>query len=225
MRKQVQAYDSGKRKCLVIGAGELTTEAIAVWEGDLIIAVDGGVSHCSTLGVEADIIIGDMDSLSQEYQSFLSILSQQNPEKVIRLSPEKDDTDMLAALKYGLQRGYRIFHLHAAAGGRLDHTLGNIQCLLYLKNRGAFGCIYDAETQIFLIQNEEICFPPGQTGRVSLFALGEEARGVTLEGLKYPLTDHILTNDFPLGISNEFLSREARIRVESGTLLCMVYNG
>ena len=126
-------------KCIVIGAGDLTVGMINVSEDDLVIAVDGGLNYCSVLEVEPDIILGDFDSVSQEQKEFLLELKEQAPDRIIVLKPEKDDTDMLAALKMGLEFGYTNFQIYAATGGRLEHTIANIQCLLYLKNRDAVG--------------------------------------------------------------------------------------
>ena len=182
-------------KCIVIGAGDLTLGNIAVGEEDFVIAVDGGLGYCGVLEVEPDLLIGDFDSVSEEEEKAVRLLEQEIPDRVIRLAREKDDTDMLAALKEGLARGYRQFHIYAGTGGRFDHTLANIQCLLYLKKRDAVGY---------------------------LFSLGEKANGVTISGMKYELENAVLTNDFPIGISNEFIGEEAMISVEEGELVCMI---
>ena len=54
---------------------------------------------------------------------------------------------------------------------------------------------------------------------------GEEARGVTLRGLKYELTDAALTCGMPLGVSNEFLGKEACISVADGALFVLWQGG
>ena len=40
--------------------------------------------------------------------------------------------------------------------------------------------------------------------------------------MKYPLENAVITNDFPIGISNEFLGEEAEVSVEDGELVCMI---
>ena len=57
---------------------------------------------------------------------------------------------------------------------------------------------------------------------MSLFALTKKAKGVTIRGMKYPLENAVITNDFPIGISNEFLGEEAEVSVEDGELVCMI---
>lgn len=209
-------------KCIVIGAGDLTMGELSVAEEDFVIAVDGGLGYCGILNVEPDLIIGDFDSLSEGEAQALELLKTQIPERIITLPEQKDDTDMLAALKHGLSLGYRDFRIYAGTGGRLDHTLANIQCLLYLKNRDAAGYLVDGTGMILVLQNEAVHLNRNLEGVMSLFCLGKEARGVNIEHMKYPLKDYHMTNDFPIGISNEFIGEEAVISVEDGELVCMI---
>lgn len=209
-------------KCIVIGAGDLILGNIAVGEEDFVIAVDGGLGYCGVLEVEPDLLIGDFDSVSEEEEKAVRLLEQEIPDRVIRLAREKDDTDMLAALKEGLARGYRQFHIYAGTGGRFDHTLANIQCLLYLKKRDAVGYLIDGTGMMLVICGEAVHFRKNLEGTLSLFSLGEKANGVTISGMKYELENAVLTNDFPIGISNEFIGEEAMISVEEGELVCMI---
>lgn len=208
--------------CIVIGAGDLTVGQLSPQEEDLVIAVDGGLSYCGIIGIEPDIIIGDFDSVSQQEKEAIYLLKEQVPDRVIELKPEKDDTDMLAALRLGLEWGYRTFRIYAGTGGRLEHTLANIQCLLFLKNQGAQGYLCDASSMIFVLKNEEVCFQPTMEGYLSLFALGKEARGVTITGMKYNLKEETIRNDFPVGISNEFIGQQGLVRVEEGELVGII---
>lgn len=209
-------------KCIVICAGDLTLGEIPVAEEDLVIAVDGGLDYCAVLNVEPDLILGDFDSLSEEECAAVEQLEQQIPERVIRLQREKDETDGLAALQEGLKRGYTEFRIYAGTGGRFDHTLANIQCLLYLKNRGASGYLVDGTGMMLVIKNEAVHFRRNLKGTLSLFSMVEESKGVTIRGMKYELEHASVRNDFPIGISNEFIGQEAEILVEDGTLVCML---
>ena len=209
-------------KCIIIGAGDLTIGEIPVKEEDFVIAVDGGLGYCGILNVEPDIIIGDFDSVSDGEREAIATLEQEIPERIIRLKPEKDDTDMLAALKFALEKGYTEFRIYAGTGGRFDHTLANIQCLLYLKNHGATGYLVDGTGMILVLQNEAVHFNKNLEGYLSLFALGKEAKGVTIQGMKYTLDNYTMKNDFPIGISNEFIGEESVISVEDGELVCML---
>lgn len=209
-------------KCIIIGAGDLTIGEIAVSEEDFVIAVDGGLSYCGILMVEPDLIIGDFDSVTESEKEAIVALEKEIPDRIIRLKPEKDDTDMLFAIKHALKHGYRDFRIYGATGGRFDHTLANIQCLLYLKNHDATGYLCDGAGMILVLKNESVCFQAGLEGYLSLFSLREESRGVSICGMKYELDGAVMTNDFPIGISNEFVGKEAEITVEDGELVCMI---
>lgn len=211
-----------KGKCFVIGAGDLTVCTLEVAEEDFVIAVDGGLSYCGLLGVEPDLILGDFDSVSSKEAEAVERLERQIPHRIIRLPQQKDDTDMLAALKEGLHRGYRDFRIYGGTGGRYDHTFANIQCLLYLKKQGAVGYLVDAAGMILVLVDEMVEFQKGLEGYLSLFSLTEESVGVTIRGMKYPLEQAVIRNDFPIGISNEFIGEAASISVERGQLVCML---
>lgn len=180
--------------------------------GDLVIAADAGYRRLG--GIKPDFVVGDFDSLGAAPEN----------ETVIRHPVHKDDTDTLLAVKLGLDRGYRQFVIFGGLGGRLDHTLANLQTLAYLTGRGARGCLSGDGECVILLHNGTVCFAGGQSGIVSVFAHGGSARGVTEEGLEYPLTEATLTCDYPLGVSNAFTGAPARITVRNGNLI-IVWNG
>ncbi len=209
------------KTCIVIGAGNFSMSHIALEENDFCIAVDGGYAYCKLLGIEPDLIVGDMDSLPKEQQKEIDDISEKEPGRVVRLCPEKDDTDTLAALRIGMGKGYKNYRLYGALGGRMDHTIANIQCLCYLKNNGAEGIILEKGLSITVIKEEKVSFESRGKGYLSLFSLGERAEGVTITGMKYPLNKALLTNDYPIGISNEFIGEESTVEVKKGMLLAI----
>lgn len=213
------------KKCVIIGAGACDTHKLRKQlifnENDLCIAADGGLDYLLEIGRMPDIVLGDMDSLEHEEL----IGSGHADFSIKRLPVEKDDTDMLAAVKEGLAAGYRQFELYGALGGRIDHTFANVQCLLYLLNRSAKGILVGEDVTLMLIRNEKLFFPAAQTAkgeRVSVFAFGGDAHGVSEKGLKYLLDNVTVKLEFPIGVSNEFIGEDAEIAVESGMLLICV---
>lgn len=214
--------ETKKGKCIIVAAGDLTVSEMDIFEGDLVIAVDGGLEYCRALGVEPDLVLGDFDSVGEELLAQVELWERSDPERVVRLKPEKDDTDTLAAVRVALERGYNSFLLYGAMGGRLEHTIANIQCLLFLRHHGAVGYMMDAGGMCFVMEDEERRFGASMRGYLSLFSLGEKAEGVDIRGMKYELNDAVITNDFPIGISNEFIGQEAVVRVKRGQLLGIV---
>lgn len=209
-------------RCIIVAAGDLTVGSVNVNEDDLIIAVDGGLGYCSVLELEPDLILGDFDSVSEQEREAIRLLKAQIPERIVQLPQEKDDTDTMAAIRIGLENGYDRFLIYGGTGGRLEHTLANIQCLLYLKNHNATGYLMGGSGMICVLQNEEVKLKDNLEGYMSLFSLGKEAKGVTIRGMKYELDNATITNDFPIGISNEFIGKEATVKVEEGQLVMII---
>lgn len=195
--------------CYIVGAGENPGLDFTPSFEDIVIAADGGYEYLKQAGLLADIVIGDFDSLKDA----------PGGDNIISLPPEKDDTDMYCAVKEALKRKYRSFIIYGGTGGRLSHTLANIQLLNYLARNGCRGYLIGQKEVLTVIYNGGLEFDSGAEGYISVFAIGGTALGVTLKGLKYPLTDYDMTCLYPIGISNEFTGRTARVEVSDGALL------
>lgn len=196
--------------CYIVGARPLEPELIPrPAPGDLLVAADAGLTVLEGLGLVPDLVVGDFDSLGAVPEG----------RSILRLPRVKDETDMGFALNHALELGYRRFILLGGLGGRLEHTVANLQLLSGLSSREALGVLAGEGQAAAAITGGGLDFPAGLSGFCSVFALTDQAGGVTLEGLKYPLEDETLTSRFPLGVSNEFLGLPARISVREGTLL------
>ena len=104
-------------------------------------------------------------------------------------------------------------------GGRLSHTIANLQMMAGLATRGIRAELVGCGTRIWVIRNGEIRFPAEARGYLSVFCLGDAAEGVTEEGLKYQLDGYRMVKENPLGVSNEFTGIPSRVAVQEGTLL------
>ncbi len=197
--------------CYIVGAGNFENITINPSPEDYIIAADNGFSYLKSLEIKPDVLIGDFDSLETIPED----------ENIVRHPVEKDETDMMLAMKAGLDLGYQRFVIYGGLGGRLDHTYANIQMLVYLSAKGARGYLIDGTRIVTAITNEELVFKTDKEGILSVFCAGDKAKGVNLKGLKYELINAVLTKDFPLGVSNEFLGYESSVSVEEGSLIIM----
>ena len=195
--------------CYIFGAGSYYGFSRRPAPGDTVIAADGGWRVCREEGIVPDLLLGDFDSL-HTVPDFAHIR---------RVPVEKDDTDMMLAIKEGLARGETEFHLYGGMGGRTDHTIANLQGLLYLAERGAQGWLYGDRERFTAIRNGEIDLPAREKGIVSVFCMGADAQGVTIEGGQYTVHDAALTASFPLGVSNHFVGNPVRVAVTRGSLL------
>ncbi len=199
-------------RCVIVGGadiGDASWISALFQPDDVFVYCDSGLRHRDTLGREPALIVGDFDSFR---------LPEDTGAELIVLPREKDDTDTVYAVKEMLRRGCADFLLIGVTGGRIDHTLGNLSLLMMLDSAGARGMIADDCSVIEIVSRE----PAIVTDRWPFFSLlsaGGEASGVTVTGAKYPLTEAVLTPEFPLGVSNEVLpGRTAEIRVAEGRL-------
>lgn len=194
--------------CHIVGAGEMGGARIDYRDGDYLIAADGGYAEVLAQGLRPDLTVGDFDSLGR-------VPDEKN---VVQHPVMKDDTDMMLAVKMGFEKGFTRFIIYGALGGRLDHTLANIQTLMYIANRGGQGWIA-GDCCLTAIHNGEARFTEAAQGMISVFCLSEPANGVSIEGLLYELDDHTMLSDIALGVSNEFTGKKSRVSVKDGTLV------
>ena len=176
---------------------------------DWFVYCDGGLKHAEELGRKPDLIVGDFDSCEKP----------ETDTETIVLPCEKDDTDTVYAVKEAVRRGFREFLLIGVVGERFDHTFGNISVLLYLDSLGIPACILDDYSEMRII-SRETAEVKGDCSWFSLLNISGTAKGITIRGAKYPLTDGEITSEYQFGISNEVLPGEtACISVREGRLL------
>lgn len=195
--------------CCCFGSGDFFGLREPVPDDAFVVAADGGLEAARSCGIEPDFIIGDFDSLGFTPKAA----------NVVRLPVEKDATDMAEAVELGIERGCTEFRLYGATGGRLDHTLANIQLAAHLSKIGKDVFIYGNGFFLTSITSRSIRISGRQGSTLSVFSLTERSEGVTLRGLKYTIENYTLLNTVALGVSNEFTEETAEISVSDGTLL------
>ncbi|MBO5754983.1 MAG: thiamine diphosphokinase [Clostridia bacterium] len=192
------------RTCYVVGAAPFSEEFFPD-ETDLVIAADGGQAALASRGITPHLVVGDFDS-------------SEAPDSVpfIRHPVMKDDTDTTLAVKEGMRRGYEVFILYGCQGGSPDHAFANVQTLHRIAKEGLHGYLVGNGMVGTVVIDRKMQFAP--KGRVSVFSLTDLSEGVCIRGLKYPLENAVLTNDVPLGVSNEGDGSAAEISVKRGVL-------
>ena len=199
------------KDCYIFGAGEASYPQCVPPRGEVtVIAADGGFPAAVRVFGSPDLVVGDFDSLGYLPTCVPTVCHP----------PEKDETDLLLAVREGMARGARRFWIYGALGGRLDHTVANLQVLAYLAAAGAEGYLFGADgTAVTAIAGgQSLLFPVGYRGTLSVLALGGPAEGVTLRGVKYPLEAAAMSSAFPLGVSNELLGEGAAVVLGAGSL-------
>jgi thiamine pyrophosphokinase len=187
------------------GCGDLSFS-----ENRYVICADGGLALAKRLRIKPDCAVGDFDT----YKGSI-------PEdcEVIKYPAQKDDTDTMIAAKLAIDRGFKHIVICGGIGGRLDHTVANIQTLRYIMKHGAFGELA-GDGNFACLQGPGVKVYNRKKGYYfSMFALEKECSGITATGFKYPLKNAALSSSFPLGISNEIIGRSGVVSLEKGILL------
>ena len=205
-----------------------------------LIAADRGLEFFLDYLILPEVVIGDFDSLSEDGKNFLEMQSEDIPYggmlewklqkgegkvvEVVRLRPEKDDSDTQSAMNYAIQNGAKEIVILGVTGNRVDHLMANFGLLILAQKQGAEVALADRYNYMKLISSGTILKKAEQFGKyVSFFPLGGDVTGLTLEGFKYPLDKyHLTTADSGLTVSNEISEEYAKVTYESGTLLMIM---
>ena len=195
--------------CHIVGGGDFFGIR-PTGEGDFIIAADKGLLYLQNLGITPNLVIGDFDSLGYIPRA----------KRVSRHPVNKDASDMELALQRAANYRHTDIYVYGGIGGRLDHTLANLQLFAAYSERGFYVTGIAEGFAIRCVTGPDVFTLPDnvEKGTVSVFAANDRAEGVIERGLEYSLDDEPLTNRTSLGLSNELIGQEATIAVESGTL-------
>jgi len=189
---------------------------VAVPDGGTVIAADGGLDRAAALGLEVDVLVGDLDSVSPAALA----RAESAGTRIVRHPVAKDATDLELALDEALALGARRVLVIASAGGRLDHLAASLLLL---------GAERYAELELDALVGDALVHvvrsartlrgTPGEL--LTLLPLGDGAEGVTTSGLEYPLDGETLGPGSTRGVSNVFTTAEARVTLAEGILLAI----
>lgn len=187
----------------------------------LVLAADSGYDHLLAMGVRPHLLLGDLDSISPPALAD----ARANGLEVEAYPAEKDYTDTELVLREAHRRGAATVLVAGAWGDRLDHSLANVLLLASPALAGTDIRLLDERQEVRLVRGElRLRTTPGEI--VSLLPVGGEAKGVSTEGLYYPLSDATLQTGPALGVSNVAEGEEIRVRVATGhVLLTRIFAG
>lgn len=196
------------------GGGDFYADGFTPEKNDIIIAVDAGYAYLESIGIIPHLVVGDFDSL--EYIP--------NHPNVETHPAVKDDTDTMLAIKEGIAMGCTRFMIFGGTGGRIAHTLGNLQALSFIAESGFEGYMIDEKYIFTAINNSTLVFSNQHRGYISALPWGAKQAEISIKGLKYELECSPLPHNRPLGISNEFTGNEAQITAYDNTVAIVFEN-
>ncbi|MGI6203931.1 MAG: thiamine diphosphokinase [Anaerovoracaceae bacterium] len=191
-----------------------------------VVCADSGYISAGRAGLKPDMVIGDYDSLGGE-----------PPEDITHLTfpVHKDYTDTGLCLDWALENGYTDVTIIGGLGGRLDHTISNIQDIAGFTRKGMrisirdefnFATVIDGPGSVTVKADIlRDAADPGEMKfyeegpRVGLFSIGDKVSGITSTGVEYPLTDASIDCTFPIGSANPLTENEVNISIDKGLLL------
>ncbi|MFL7892076.1 MAG: thiamine diphosphokinase [Anaerolineales bacterium] len=185
-------------------------------DGDLIIAADGGANHCHELNITPAVVIGDLDSISDELHNLL----KDREVKFIIYPKDKDQTDLELALSFAYQQRVNEVHFYGVLGGRLDLSLSNLLLLARDDWEPLSLVVVDEPDIAYVLRNGNTISFTGNPGDIiSLIPLSEKVQGVSTEGLRWKLDGAVLSMGSTLSVSNELLEHSGQVKIGVGTLL------
>ena len=181
-----------------------------------VIAADSGLELAPVLGLEVDLIIGDMDSV--DAASLADAMAA--GAEVVRHPTDKDATDLEFALAAATKRGAERIIVTGGSGGRLDHLLANALALFSPQLEGVDVEWWTGRYRSVVVRaSAELEGNPGDP--VSLLPIGGGAKVVTTSGLRWELAGGDLDHGSSRGVSNEMTGPHVTISVGSGKLLAI----
>ena len=139
--------------------------------------------------------------------------------KFKKFPTKKDETDTELCIELSDKLKAKEIHLMGALGGRIDHTIANVNLLYYIRKRGIIPKIVSEKEEIYIAMDEEITID-GEIGDIiSILPIKNDAKGVTLKNLEYPLENYDMKFSRPLGISNVMTDINCNIKVKEGSII------
>lgn len=186
---------------------------------EIIIGVDKGLEFLYQNQIMPTHIVGDFDSVDgniiEHYKNHTQVPIRQ-------FNPVKDSTDTEIAIRLAIELGVKELWILGATGSRLDHVWGNVQTLAVAHEAGVKAYLLDSNNKISLIE-KEVCLSKEKVfGKYfSLFPLGGNVEGLSIQGAKYSLENHTLSSYDSLCVSNEMKDDKVKITFSDGLVVLM----
>lgn len=172
-------------------------------QAERIICCDGAADKLVAYGLSPQVIVGDMDSVSEEIRKeYRSIMIS---------SDDQESNDLTKAVRYCIEKGYSAVSILGATGLREDHTLGNVSLMLEYYPDIEVRMVSDFGVFFLVRSGERVKSFPGE--RVSIFSVDNRIR-VSSSGLLYPLNQLQLSNWY-IATLNEATADHFSLQFES----------
>ena len=197
--------------CLIISGGDFSPIPDNI-HYDYVIACDHGYDHARTLKIKPDLVVGDFDSCDTQVSDLGDIPVREFPS-------HKDDSDTMLAIRYALSAGYKHVIICCALGGRLDHTLANIQSMAFVASHGGECELVSTSEYLRTFTGGVLHLPRKDGYSLSVYSLSDKCTNVSIYGSAYDIREATITNTLPLGLSNYWKNESVTLTMSDGILL------
>ena len=206
---------------IITGASPLPDHVVsAIPSAAIVLGVDGGLDLALAAGLRPSGLIGDLDSVSDDGAEWARAHAT-----IARHPTDKNQTDTELALAFAADMQPERLTL-VGGGDRLDHTIAAIGALSARALTGVpvLDGWWDG-------QHLDVLHGPArrtlelETGStLSLLAIGPACNNLTIEGVRWPLSEHRLEPVVGLGVSNEVIASDGRVRVDVSTGVLTIFD-
>jgi thiamine pyrophosphokinase len=181
-----------------------------------VVAADSGLDFAHGLGLHVDVVVGDLDSVSE-----VALAAARHAGTTIERHPSaKDATDLELALDRAVELGAARIVVLGGAAGRFDHVVGGLLLLADERYENVHMTARLGSARVAVVRGEATL--EGQVGDyVTLLPVAGPAEGITTSGLLYPLHNEDLLPGTTRGVSNELVTRTATVHVRQGVLFAI----
>ena len=202
-----------KKALLISGGRQVSKELIEKYIDRFIIVADGGARLLKKYDFQANLLLGDLDSIGDESLSYV----EKNGIEIKKFPAKKDFTDTELALSYLVDEGYKDIIILGALGTRLDHELANLLNLKKLYKNGIRAKIEDDYNEVIYVEEGSYDFEKTNKKYFSLISASDKLNFST-KGLYYEVENLVIDNDNPSrAVSNEMISNKATIKINYGS--------
>lgn len=202
--------DLSGKKVVILADGTFPQHSIPLSElhrADFIACCDGAADRLLAYGLGPGLIIGDFDSLKNDYRNrFPGLMVADNDQEI---------NDLTKAVQWCKRHRASSAVILGATGKREDHTLGNISLLSDYGRLMEVKMITDTGILIPVYSDCRIDTFTGQ--KISIFSLDSDIT-VSAEGLEYPV-DRLMLNSWWRASLNRASGNNVYIHVNNGRLI------
>ena len=202
-------YYSTQKMLLIVGGADFSEELFKeVYDNEIpIIAADGGVNFLTEKNISPELVIGDLDSVSEQK------IHNIEPEKIIRIS-EQNSTDLEKVL-FNTQSPLTIGI--GFLGAQIDHELAALSALVKFSQK---KIIFIGEHDIVFLVPPSFSLRSFNGMRVSLYPLDEVK--VHSDGLKWATDGLTMKPTGQLGTSNKAIGKSIHLAPDKPNLLLIL---